>query len=424
MTDTLMLTVVVPTHNRREAVLRLLDALTRQDVPPSTFQVVVAVDGSTDDTTQALQQRAYPFCLDVLDRPSQGPAAARNEGARRAAGRILLFLDDDVQPDAHLVSAHLALHAESTNIIGIGLLTPVVETESLFGRILRYWWTMMQESISGPGHRFSFKDLLSGHFSIERTRFDELGGFDATLRCHEDYEFGFRALQAGMDFRFAAGTDAFHHDDSTMDKALRRKFEEGVADVVLGRRYPALVDGLPFAWQGRTSRKERVARKVAWSAPRLGDVLAWIMQRALPVFEAASLRFRWRAVLELLLDYWYWRGVAAVLHRPDELRALLAKATPGPAPMTVDLASGFVAAEAVLDAHRPAAAHLVIGEDLVATVPAYAGYERLRGAHLRPLLARWCDLSYLAVAARHGRIPEALVPLARRFEGLPRGQEE
>jgi hypothetical protein len=163
---------------------------------------------------------------------------------------------------------------------------------------------------------------------------------------------------------------------------------------------------------------------VAWSAPRAGDVLARIMQRALPVFEAASLRFRWRVAVELLLDYWYWRGVAAILRRPDELRALLATATAASAPMTVNLASGFAAAEAVLDAHRPAAAQLVIGEDIVATIPAYAGYERLRGAHLRPLLARWCDLSYLEVAARHGRIPETLVPLARRFEGVPRGDDE
>jgi len=424
VTDTPLLTVVVPTHDRREAVLRLLDALAHQDVPPSTFQVVVAIDGSTDGTAQALRQRVDPFGLIVLDRPSQGPAAARNEGARHAAGRILLFLDDDVRPDAHLVSAHLALHAESTEAIGIGLLTPVVDTDSLFGKILRYWWTMMQESILSRGHRFSFKDLLSGHFSIARTRFDDLGGFDSNLRCHEDYEFGFRGLQAGMDFRYVAGTDAFHHDDTTIEKALRRKVEEGMADVALGRRHPALVNGLPFAWQGRTSRKERVFRKIAWFAPRTGDLLARTLLHSLAVFEAASLRFRWRAVLELLLDYWYWRGVATVLHHPDNLRALLATAAPDPAPMTVDLASGFAAAEAVLDEHRPAAAHLVIGKDLVATVPAYAGYERLRGAHLRPLLARWCDLSYLSVAERHGRMPETLVLLARRFEGVPRREDE
>jgi len=414
--DRQKVTVVVPTHNRRAAVLRLLEALAMQTASPATFHAVVVVDGSTDDTAEALRARTFPFPLEVVQQPALGPAAARNEGARRAAGRILLFLDDDVQPDAQVIAAHLALHAEAENRVGIGMLPPVAEGDALFPKILRFWWMRMQETLLRSGHRFSFKDLLSGHFSIARSRFDALGGFDPALRCHEDYELGFRAIQAGMDFRVARGTRAFHHDDTTIEKVFRRKLEEGMADVALGRRHPALVGGLPFAWEGHTSRKKRALIRAAWSASTAGDAVARSLQGTLPMYEAASLRFRWRRLLEALLDYWYWRGIAAVLHRPGELRALLATAPKAPEPLTVDLAPTIAAAEAALDEHRPAAARLRLGDEPVATIPAYAGYERLRGAHLRPLLARWCSMPYLQAAARRGQIPEAFLPLPRTLD--------
>ena len=52
------------------------------------------------------------------------------------------------------------------------------------------------------------------------------------------------------------------------------------------------------------------------------------------------------------------------------------------------------------------------------TIPAYPGYEPLRGAHLRPLLARWCPVPYLEVAARRGEIPRAFLPFVTRLEPL------
>jgi hypothetical protein len=189
---------------------------------------------------------------------------------------------------------------------------------------------------------------------------------------------------------------------------LRRKFEEGVADVALARRHPDLVRGLPFAWEGRNSRRKLALRRLAWANSGAADAAVRVTQLLLPMFEAASLRFRWRIVIEALLDYWYWRGVASVLHRPAALQALLATAKPEPAAISVDLSAGVAAAEAALDRQRPAAARLMLGNDVLVTVPAYAGYEALRGVHLRPLLARWCPVPYLHAAARHGQIPQLL----------------
>ena len=59
----LRVSVVVPTHNRKDKLLACLDALARQSILPQEFEVVVVDDGSTDGTQEALQDRRFPFAL-------------------------------------------------------------------------------------------------------------------------------------------------------------------------------------------------------------------------------------------------------------------------------------------------------------------------------------------------------------------------
>ena len=47
--------VVVPTFNRRELVIRTLTSLFAQNVSPSNFELIVVVDGSTDGTADTLK---------------------------------------------------------------------------------------------------------------------------------------------------------------------------------------------------------------------------------------------------------------------------------------------------------------------------------------------------------------------------------
>ena len=60
------LSVVVPTYNRRAGIVRLLQALAEQTLPPDQFEVVVANDGSTDGTAEALASYRAPYRLTVL----------------------------------------------------------------------------------------------------------------------------------------------------------------------------------------------------------------------------------------------------------------------------------------------------------------------------------------------------------------------
>jgi hypothetical protein len=87
-------TVILPTHNRHESLLRALESVRRQTRPP--VEVVVIADGCTDGSVDAVRRQADDLVA-VLDLP-KGPGkgwAHRNEPVARARGDVVAYLSDD-----------------------------------------------------------------------------------------------------------------------------------------------------------------------------------------------------------------------------------------------------------------------------------------------------------------------------------------
>src|SRR3712207_3238298 len=106
------ISVVIPTYNRSGMLRRTLSELTRQSIPPEEFEVVVADDGSTDDTRAVVDEFADVLRISYHYQEDLGfrAGAARNAGARMSTAPVLVFLDTGALAPARFLENHLRAH--------------------------------------------------------------------------------------------------------------------------------------------------------------------------------------------------------------------------------------------------------------------------------------------------------------------------
>ena len=383
------LSVVIPTHNRREAVTRALGALSKQVYPAAEFEVIIVADGCTDDTVFFLQKQlsSYPFMIRILEQQGMGPAAARNAGARHAQGQTLIFMDDDIEPLPSFVGAHCNAHNKPRRVV-MGPCPPrLTKQKGFFRHALQGWWEVMFDRMRQPGYRFSYTDLLSGNLSLSRSLFMEVGGFDPRFICHEDYELGVRLLQAETEFVFEPSAKGYHHEMSDLRRSLERKFQEGKADVALGELYPQLCSTLPMHLLFRkVFLASRIMLFLAFYLSWAGDRISRLVETLLSFAEGAKIRRVWRHLLKGLHGYWYLRGVAqelphfgAIRHYLLERPAVIADA------LEVNLADGIAQVKQQIDEKQPMNLIIYYGTTEIGKIT-QPGRERLRGKHLYHIL--------------------------------------
>jgi glycosyltransferase involved in cell wall biosynthesis len=389
------ISVVIPTHDRKASLLRLLGALGGGGVPPESFEAWVVADGCSDGTVAAVLAEEFAFPVRVLEQsPARGSAAARNLGAAKARGELLVFLDDDIEPFPGMLAEHERAHRElAAPAAVVGPSHPVRRPGADWLSLgLWAWWEERFAEMGRPGHRFRYDDVFSGNLSIPADFFAEAGGFDDEILCGHDYDLGFKVLRASGRVEFARGAAGWHHEFRDHAGSWRRKFEEGRGDMDLVRRHPVLWAALPISTPMPGARSfSGILRRLAFSSPRLGDAIAGCLRPVLDLQEYFRRRRAWRRTRARLTHYAYWRGVASAVGSRtalEEIRRIgRGAAVTGAREVEIDLREGLVAAEGRLDAERPDGARLRFGDLRVGDIPPQPGAEPLRGVHLRPALA-------------------------------------
>jgi cellulose synthase/poly-beta-1,6-N-acetylglucosamine synthase-like glycosyltransferase len=94
--EPLNVSVVIAAHNEARHIEHKLRTLLAQDYTPASLQIILASDGSTDDTVACARKVIDPR-ITVLDLPRQGKAATLNAGVALSNGDILVFTDADNQ---------------------------------------------------------------------------------------------------------------------------------------------------------------------------------------------------------------------------------------------------------------------------------------------------------------------------------------
>jgi len=116
------ISVVIPVYNRANELRMSLQSLARQTISPERFEVIIADDGSAEDIEGVLKD--FPKLQSVYThQPDEGfrVAAARNLGADRATGDIIVYSDNGMLFKSNTLEKHFSRHQnENENFVALG----------------------------------------------------------------------------------------------------------------------------------------------------------------------------------------------------------------------------------------------------------------------------------------------------------------
>lgn len=174
------ISVLIPTYNRADSLRETLSAITAQTYPP--FEIVIADDGSTDDTVNMLSG-LHLENLKVLRLKHSGlPAVARNAALEASSGDWVAFCDSDDMWAPNRLHAQVSQRSGEVRAICSNAWIDNGTTES---RLM----------FQNPPTTLSLENLLESNqivnssVLVERNLLVEVGGIPTSpnLRGVEDY---------------------------------------------------------------------------------------------------------------------------------------------------------------------------------------------------------------------------------------------
>ena len=243
---TATVSVVIPTCNRADLVLRALASVRAQTRPPS--EILVVDDGSTDATVERIRA-AFPE-VTLLEQKNRGVSAARNTGIQKARGAFIALLDSDDEwlpqkLDRQLAAIEkandndtLLCHTDEIWIRGGRRVNPMKKHQKYGGRIFERCLPLCVISPSSV--------------LLHRSLFETIGLFDEDLPVCEDYDLWLRVtarypvlyLNEPLIVKYGGHADQLSHKYWGMDRFRITALQKILASGELGEPEQAAAEAM------------------------------------------------------------------------------------------------------------------------------------------------------------------------------------
>jgi glycosyltransferase involved in cell wall biosynthesis len=298
------ISVIIPARNEATFISRVVRAVLVQRPVGCDLEVIVVDDGSTDGTAEAARRAGAAVIAGPG--PAGNPAAARNRGARAAAGDPLIFLDADCIPADGWLAAILEAHEGGATVVGGALDLPPGLSASARCDYYCGWYLVHSRRPPGdvPHHP-------PPNLSVRRAPFLASSGFTEQqpfAYTNEERAWQAEVRRAGHRIYFEPRAVAYHYNRPGFGNLLRRNYRwaytaieskscTGAARLAWIYRYPRVLiaASLPLAlahtafilwcWV-RAGRFEPVlmapavlASRIAYAAGMAAGGLQWLRRR-------------------------------------------------------------------------------------------------------------------------------------------------
>ena len=196
------LTIAIPTYNRGAILVETLERLLELEPPAGE---IIVVDQTREQPPHIAEKLAsFPITLIRLDQPSI--PHAMNVALQRAKNRVVLFVDDDVEPPRGLAAAHAAVYDDPAVWACVGQVLQPGEVSSHFDEeTLRRGPLRDLEFPFNHDVATDVQNVIACNLSVDRERALSIGGFDEKyvgVAYRFETDFALRVVKAGGRVRF------------------------------------------------------------------------------------------------------------------------------------------------------------------------------------------------------------------------------
>ncbi|OGM23755.1 hypothetical protein A2627_05205 [Candidatus Woesebacteria bacterium RIFCSPHIGHO2_01_FULL_39_28] len=178
-----MVSVVIPAYNEEKTMTKTLESLARQKTGIS-FEVIVVDNNSIDKTKKIAGNFKKKLNIKVIKEKRQGRGAARAAGFAEAIGEIILSTDADTVVPPNWIE-NMVKYFDNRKTVAVTGPWRISRGKKL----TKFFVNNFQ--------RLSILCLTGLNFGIRTGIYKKAGGFDRSLKAHEDIALTFKVAKLG-----------------------------------------------------------------------------------------------------------------------------------------------------------------------------------------------------------------------------------
>lgn len=215
-----MISIIIPAFNAENTIADCLDSLLDQTIDRERYEIILVDDGSTDETPNIAKRYSE---VRLLTQDNQGPASARNKGARHAKGDIILFTDADCRAAGDWLEQMTGPFNGHSDIVGVKGLYKTKQ-KGVIARFVQLEYEDKYDLMRKEQY-IDFIDTYSAGF--RKKIFLEMDGYDTNfpVACAEDVDLSYRLANDGYKMTFVPEAVVYHSHPDTLKDYLKKKFK-------------------------------------------------------------------------------------------------------------------------------------------------------------------------------------------------------